>query len=714
VTFLNPFFLFGLLASAVPVLIHLLTRRRPKRVEFSSVEFLREVRLAEMRRFRLREWILLLLRALAVAALALALARPAVRGTGGGGRGTTTALFLIDRSYSMRAREGDRTVFERAKARALEVLDALEAEDRVQVMVFDTRARALFAEPVEDHGRARTAIEALEPGAATTDLEAGLSAGVDALTHSPALHRELYVFTDLQRAGLAREAPARTLPPGLGVTFLAAGGPAAPANRAASDARYRSGQTPAVQVGVRAFGDASAADAAQGSMSGGSSHDVPVTIRAMTSPGNWREAGRGFVPLAGSEGSALVIARQPIDLAGEAVLGEDALTFDDHRVFAAGQSGAMHLAYASGEAADPLALALRAGEESGRVSVSRLAPEAVTSASLAGKDAVVLDDVGALGEGSLQAVVDFARAGGGVLLVLGPHTDPHFTNGRLFAALGGMRIEGAQPVKAERGAWALRRAAVGHPALAGFPEAVGDAISQAKFTSAWRVDPGSEGRVLATFAPDLPALIERERMLVFTSDATGGWSDFPFSGSFLPFWLQSLAALAQGNSPDLLPGERLDLPAPPGGAQAVWTLRSPTGQEIPLQARLASGSTRLLSPPLEDAGLYLVMASGRPLRAVAVNPDLRESDLARLTPAEVTARWRSLHPAVVPLAANAARAVREGRYGREMWREFLALALLLLAAETILGRVWGSRSASAGEFADSAEPAPRARAGGTR
>src|SRR5262249_44025173 len=149
-----------------------------------------------------------------------------------------------------------------------------------------------------------------------------------------------------------------------------------------------------------------------GLVSGGSSRDVPVTIRAMTSPGNWREAGRGFVPLAGAEGSALVISRQPIDLAGGAVLSEGALAFDDSQVFAAGQTGATHLAYVSGEAKAPLALALSAGEESGRVTLAKLAPEAVTQATLTGKDAIVLDDVGSLGEGSLQAVVDFARAGG--------------------------------------------------------------------------------------------------------------------------------------------------------------------------------------------------------------------------------------------------------------------------------------------------------------
>ena len=45
--FLNPLFLLGLAASSVPLLIHLLTRRRPRRTEFSSVEFLREARVVE-------------------------------------------------------------------------------------------------------------------------------------------------------------------------------------------------------------------------------------------------------------------------------------------------------------------------------------------------------------------------------------------------------------------------------------------------------------------------------------------------------------------------------------------------------------------------------------------------------------------------------------------------------------------------------------------
>jgi hypothetical protein len=340
-TFLNPLFLLGLLAASIPVLIHLLTRRRPKRVEFSSVEFLREVRLTELRRFRLREWLLLLLRVLAVACLALALARPALRGSASAGKGSTTALLLVDRSFSMRAREGERTLFKRAQARALEVLDALEAGDRVQVMAFDAAPTALFPDPVEDHGRARAAIESLEPSGAVTDLEAAISGALEALSRSPSLHRELYVFTDLQRAGLGRQTPDRALPAGLRVTFLPPTVAPGPTNRAASEARYRPGETPAVQVGVRAFGP-----------SAGSS-DVPVTVRALTVPGSWREVGRGFVTLSGAEARGLVIASQKIESGGEVELGADALPFDDRRAFAAGRAGAVRVGLVSGESAAP-------------------------------------------------------------------------------------------------------------------------------------------------------------------------------------------------------------------------------------------------------------------------------------------------------------------------------------------------------------------------
>jgi hypothetical protein len=75
-TFLNPFFLFGLAASSLPVLFHLFARRRSRKVEFSSLRFLQKLEKTSMRAVKIRQLLLLIVRTLLIAALVLAFARP--------------------------------------------------------------------------------------------------------------------------------------------------------------------------------------------------------------------------------------------------------------------------------------------------------------------------------------------------------------------------------------------------------------------------------------------------------------------------------------------------------------------------------------------------------------------------------------------------------------------------------------------------------------
>ena len=76
VFFLHPVYLFGLLAASLPILIHLLNRRRLKRVRFPAVRFVLLSQKRISRSYRLRHWLLLALRTLAVMLLALLLANP--------------------------------------------------------------------------------------------------------------------------------------------------------------------------------------------------------------------------------------------------------------------------------------------------------------------------------------------------------------------------------------------------------------------------------------------------------------------------------------------------------------------------------------------------------------------------------------------------------------------------------------------------------------
>ncbi len=106
--FLNPLILWGLLAAAVPIAIHLLNRRRHKTIQWAAMQFLLKATRESRGKKKLRHILILTCRALAIAAIVFAAARPIVSGLiGWGGGSIDTVVLLLDRSASMESKPGD-------------------------------------------------------------------------------------------------------------------------------------------------------------------------------------------------------------------------------------------------------------------------------------------------------------------------------------------------------------------------------------------------------------------------------------------------------------------------------------------------------------------------------------------------------------------------------------------------------------------------------
>jgi hypothetical protein len=136
---LHPLLLWGLAAIAVPVLIHLLLRQRPKPRPWAAMRWLEAAAQAATRRWKLTNWLLLLLRMLILALLALAVARPSLGLSGGGER----LVLVIDRSASMGAGADDAGPLARAVAALAPRLDAWRT---VAVLAVDGRGAEPLAE----------------------------------------------------------------------------------------------------------------------------------------------------------------------------------------------------------------------------------------------------------------------------------------------------------------------------------------------------------------------------------------------------------------------------------------------------------------------------------------------------------------------------------------------------------------------------------------
>jgi hypothetical protein len=199
-TFVNLSLLAGTALVAVPIILHLIMRRRPTLLEFPALRFIQRRHDANQRRLQLRHLLLLLLRAGAIALLAFALARPSVRlgGAMGSQEAPVAAALVFDAAPRMEYRHENRTRLEAARELGLWLVTQLPQESEIAVL--DTRLGSTAAFQA-DRGSARDRITRLETVANSQPLPAVLEEAVKLLRQSSLARKELYVFTDLSRGG---------------------------------------------------------------------------------------------------------------------------------------------------------------------------------------------------------------------------------------------------------------------------------------------------------------------------------------------------------------------------------------------------------------------------------------------------------------------------------------------------------------------------------
>ena len=147
-SFLNPLLLFGIAAVSVPIIIHLLNRRKFRKVNWAAMKFVKLSIDQNQRRMRLEEVLHLLLRCALLALLALALARPVMRQSESSfmGQAGVTSVLVLDNSFSMGLEDGEATRFERAKAACTNILDSLPSGSSVALYLGSDVVRPVMVE----------------------------------------------------------------------------------------------------------------------------------------------------------------------------------------------------------------------------------------------------------------------------------------------------------------------------------------------------------------------------------------------------------------------------------------------------------------------------------------------------------------------------------------------------------------------------------------
>ncbi|MEI6815141.1 MAG: BatA domain-containing protein [Bacteroidota bacterium] len=140
--FVFPSFLFALSAISIPIIIHLFNFRKFKKINFTNVRFIKEVKRDTQSKSRLKHLLVLLMRVLAILFLVFAFAQPYIPIAKNAVMESERAVSIyVDNSFSMEAIGKNGTLIEQAKSKAAEIAKAYKPSDKFQLLTNDFEAR---------------------------------------------------------------------------------------------------------------------------------------------------------------------------------------------------------------------------------------------------------------------------------------------------------------------------------------------------------------------------------------------------------------------------------------------------------------------------------------------------------------------------------------------------------------------------------------------
>ncbi len=691
-TFLNSALLAALTLGLVPVLIHLLNRQRFKTVEFPTLRFLHELQRQKMRQVKVKQMLLLILRTLAVLLLVLAVARPVMRSTAGilpGAEARTTAIIVLDRSASMLTDGPEGSRFRSVQTQAQEILALLGDGDDAQLIWADKDPVVFPESPTSNVRLLREAVVEARPQEQGGDLVKAIQRARAALGQSQNLHKEVYLLSDFSRGAFPERMPDEALLPDDVRLFVGIANTERLTNVGIVSASVTSriitpGRPVEVSADVKNSGTTEVQDRIVSVYASG--RRVAQT-RLSLQPGELKSVRLKFVP------------ESPGHQEGYVALEEaDDFSVDNRRYFVLRVPANLRVAVVGtdGPARNLTALALNpTADPGGFVQASIFTPGQFESEEWTEYDAIFLVDAGAFAGDAGSRLRSFVENGKGVYVACGPSTDTRASSS-LLSPLGLpvpvelWQSEGA-PAK-----WS--RTDLAHPLFEVLFEEKPKDVSP-EISRALRTNPNGSAVEVVSFATGIPfmweAQVGRGRAMLMTSSPDPAWSTLFRSGIFAPMMVSAAAYLSGvGTSGseyqfltdesarivlhDLSSGERFELV----GSElqlALLTESAPTGVTVNIPAIKTPRSAEL-------------RVGNRVVTAVAFNASPAETEL-QLLPRE------SLDPVLggkltyLESGKPAERVIMEGRYGKELWKLCLWVALALLIAEMLIGRV-GRREAT--------------------
>lgn len=710
-SFLNPILLLGILGASIPIIIHLINKKKAVSHKFAAIDFIFETNKRIYVKFKLRQLILLILRTSLLVFLAIALARPLIKNLGSGTAEKnipTSNVIIIDDSYSMQYADRRESFFQSAKTAAKKIVNTLTKNDDAAIIGCSGITSQVLPELDYDKKHLLHSIDQLQPGFTTTLIATALDTAVEVLTTAKAPVKRIFLLTDLTRNGwdpgwfkighekLRRHvskvhiidiSEGKTLN-NIAITRIEP--------RLDILERNAEGQ---IKVTISNFSPVRVKD---------------VLVQVLI---NGKRVTQGFFNIDAHTSESkefFFTVEKGKDSIGWVEIAGDNLNADNKRYFTMNTSHKLDTLLIDGDPKTNIyeseTFYLEKALNPGREHASPIKPvicsiREVNNIAFADFNIVFLCNVETLPSEKIQELEKFVKEGESVIFSLGNKVDAVYYNNALSALLPHRlhttrTFSGDSPLSEEQPLH-LKTSEPIHPAIRILSETqmnTMNTLSLVKFYRIFYIDPTPLGncKTILSFSDDTPALIERQiergKTVLFTSSIDRDWTDLPVKPFFLPL-MQQLCRYVSGSMTDEVQKEILvnlgwQFPCP-YDINAI-EITNPEGTQTIVQPRFIDNERSFEYNETTIPGIYAVTVDGKSHPQLPqnfpVNVDTAESNLDKIDQKDISAFMGGTNLTIATSHTGEGPDVLLGEAKKTLWGYLLFLTLCIFLVESLVSR----------------------------
>ena len=689
-TFLNSIFLAALAAITIPLLIHFLSRRRIKIVDFSSLRFLMTMQKSKLRWLKILELLLLIIRMMIIALIALAFARPAFTGKHASSHAPASIVLLIDDSPSLECLSAGGTLLDDLKRGASSLIDILKTGDEVTLITL--AGQQSVEGPYSDFNRAKSVVNSIQTGSGTADIKTALGKASDILEGSHNLNREIYLLSDFQNGDWWNGSFEDVINDNYRYFALKYDNPEIE-NIGINKIEFppqllAPGEEFEIKALLKNYDDrAVSGRLLEIFIDGQKRAQTTVDLK----PHGTAETGFSIVP------------EQPGDHRGYFQLEDDDYSLDNRYYF---NFNIPQKIEALGVSETPQAARMLYNilgrTETGYIDFTNVNMTGFSQKNLREYDVVILNDIKALSAGNFNTLADFVRAGNGLFVILGPECNIDSYKNFLADKAGIIVTKPAgrnQPTTSEA-YYTLDDFDLTHPIFNIYAPRQQESPN-APTIKLYTYNHLEGGHTLGRVESSIPvmSLSANNRMLIAGFGLDRNSSDLAVHSFIVPFMIRSveyLAAKPAASEEFYISGKSINLNLPAELTAAAVTLSRHTENKIASGNAIANENETvevhrgaygayLNIPRAGYPGFYSLTSDSDTVAVFAVNYSSEESSRETVDPDFIKEKLGN-DIVFIDGQTDIADAVMQAKFGFELWKYCLLLALVLLMVESVLVR----------------------------